>query len=75
VNSHCAIAGVTSDEPIDGLGDGDTAPDWEVTGDLTLQLRAERSAQLDGRAYTVQIQCVDPAGNISRSSVQVFVPR
>jgi PKD domain/Beta-propeller repeat len=74
VNSHCAIAGVTSDEPIDGLGDGDTAPDWEVTGDLTLKLRAERSAQLDGRAYTVQIQCVAPAGNISRSSVQVFVP-
>jgi hypothetical protein len=75
VNSHCAIAGVTSDEPIEGLGDGDTAPDWEVTGDLTLKLRAERSAQLDGRTYTVQIQCVDPSGNVSRSSVQVLVPR
>lgn len=75
VNSHCAIAGVTSDEPIDGLGDGDTAPDWAVTGDHTLNLRAERSAQLDGRVYTIQIQCLDPSGNIARSSVQVFVPR
>ncbi|HET7216803.1 MAG TPA: PKD domain-containing protein, partial [Vicinamibacterales bacterium] len=75
VNSHCSIAGVTSDEPIDGLGDGDTAPDWEVTGDLTLNLRAERGAQLDGRVYTIQIACTDPSGNTARSSVQVYVPR
>lgn len=75
VNSHCAIADVRSDEPIDGQGDGDTAPDWEVTGDLSLNLRAERSAQLDGRVYTIQIQCIDPSGNTARSSVQVFVPR
>ena len=75
VGSRCAIVAITSDEPIDGQGDGDTAPDWEVTGDLTLKLRAERSAQLDGRVYTIQIQCVDPSGNTARSSVQVFVPR
>jgi hypothetical protein len=30
----CRIASVASNEPIDGLGDGDTAPDWEITGDL-----------------------------------------
>jgi hypothetical protein len=75
VNSYCTIVGVTSDEPIDGLGDGDTAPDWELTGDLSLNLRAERSAQLDGRVYTIQIECADPSGNTARSSVQVFVPR
>lgn len=74
-NSRCTIAGITSDEPTQGLGDGDTAPDWEVTGDLTVRLRAERSGQLDGRVYTVRVQCVDAAGNISRSSVQVAVPR
>ncbi|MBO0861640.1 MAG: hypothetical protein J2P21_24770 [Chloracidobacterium sp.] len=31
-----------SNGPVMGDGDGDTAPDWEITGALTLNLRAER---------------------------------
>ena len=42
-------ASVTSNEPEDGLGDGDSAPDWaepvidQETGIITLQLCAERA--------------------------------
>jgi hypothetical protein len=45
----CKIIGVQSNEPIDGLGDGDTSPDWEITGDLALYLRAERSGKGNGK--------------------------
>ena len=47
-NPHCEIVSVTSNEPIDGLGDGDTAPDWIITGALTLELRAERAGTGSG---------------------------
>src|SRR6185295_10831240 len=34
---------VTSNEPVNGLGDGDTAPDWEIVDANHVRLRAERS--------------------------------
>ena len=67
------IVSVTSNEPADGLGDGHTAPDWNVTGDLTLELRAERSGKGAGRVYTVTVESVDRAGNVGRGTVQVSV--
>ena len=36
----CWIIDVSSNELVDGLGDGDKAPDWEITGDRTVDLRA-----------------------------------
>jgi len=60
--------------PINGLGDGDTSPDWVVTGDLTVNLRSERSGQGDGRTYTISVSCQDNAGNISTGDVYVEVP-
>lgn len=39
----CRIIDVTANEPINGTGDGNTEPDWEITGDLTVNLRARRS--------------------------------
>jgi hypothetical protein len=48
---RCQIESVESNEPPDGLGDGDQAPDWELTGDLEVHLRAERSGGEAG-AYT-----------------------
>jgi hypothetical protein len=75
VRTTCRIESVASNEPVDGLGDGDTSPDWEITGDLTLNLRAERSGQGDGRVYTITVACVDSSGNRSTSMVLVSVPR
>ena len=59
---------------MEGEGDGNTSPDWEITGDLTLDLRAERSGQGDGRVYTITIECTDASGNPSAKDVTVIVP-
>jgi hypothetical protein len=69
------IIGVESNEPVDGLGDGDTSPDWEITGDLTLNLRAERSGKGTGRIYTITVECGDAVGNTTTASVTVVVPK
>lgn len=61
----CKITAVSSNEPVNGTGDGDTAPDWQITGDLTVNLRAERSGSGSGRVYSITIQCADAAGNSS----------
>lgn len=70
------IIRVTSNEPVNGLGDGDTAPDWVITGDHTLQLRAERSGKGTGRVYTITVQAKDTSGNLSETkTVTVKVPK
>ena len=74
-NVSCRITSVTSNEPVRGTGDGDTAPDWEITGDLTLLLRAERSGKGTGRIYTITVACTDASGNTAISTVTVTVPR
>jgi hypothetical protein len=66
------IVSVSSSQPIDGTGDGDTAPDWVITGPLTLQLRSERSSGIM-RVYTITVAATDAAGNTSQRSVTVTV--
>jgi hypothetical protein len=73
-NPHTRIIGVTSNEPINGPGDGNTAPDYEITGDLTLTLRAERSGSGNGRIYTITVESRDASGNASTATVDVTVP-
>jgi hypothetical protein len=68
------IVSVTSNEPANGLNDGNTAPDYQITGDLALNLRAERSDTGSGRTYTVGVACADPSGNSSTNTVAVKVP-
>jgi hypothetical protein len=65
---------VSSNEPINGLGDGDTAPDWIITDDHNLLLRAERSGKGKGRVYTINILSTDASGNTSSKLVTVAVP-
>jgi hypothetical protein len=69
------IIGITSNEAENGLGDGDTAPDWEVVGPLTVNLRAERSGAGEDRIYTILVECKDAVGNVKTGSVQVAVPK
>lgn len=74
------VASVYSNEPVDGLGDGDIAPDWttpiinEETGTISLKLRAERSGSGSGRTYTISITARDQSGNSSTADVKIFVP-
>ncbi len=62
----------SSNQPINGTGDGDTAPDWEVTGSLTLNLRAARAGNEDSK-YTILFEAADFRGNVDRKSVEVQV--
>ncbi len=72
---------VTSNEPENGLGDGDVAPDWttpvinQQTGIINLSLRAERSGNGNGRQYTVTITATDNSGNVSSTSIPIVVPK
>lgn len=72
-SSTCRIVDVASNESTNGVGDGATEHDWEVTGPLTVRLRAERGQS--GRIYTITVECVDAAGNRSRKQAFVTVPR
>lgn len=69
------IVSVTSSEPVNGTGDGDTAPDWNITGPLTVELRAERAGMGPGRTYTLTVECADASGNAATGTVSVFVPK
>jgi hypothetical protein len=71
--ASCRIVSITSSEPANGMGDGDTAPDWEITGNLTARLRAERSGGGEARTYTIVTECTNTAGTARRASI-VTVP-
>lgn len=68
------ITSVTSNEPVNGIGDGNTTPDWLITGNLTLKLRAERAGGGSGRVYTVTVETVDHAGHKVTNTTEVKVP-
>lgn len=69
------IVSVTSNEPDNGLGDGDTAGDIVLTGPLSVQLRAERAGKGNGRVYTIVVEVADASGNVATRSTSVIVPR
>jgi hypothetical protein len=72
------LISVTSNEPDNGLGDGDTINDIQGadigTADQSIQLRAERSGNGTGRVYTITYEAVDFAGNSVTASTTVTVP-
>ncbi|HMQ14923.1 MAG TPA: DUF5011 domain-containing protein [Phycisphaerae bacterium] len=67
------ILSVTQDEPINGTGDGDTAPDAVIQGGTVL-LRAERAGGGNGRVYRITFQATDGQGGTCTGSVTVRVP-
>jgi hypothetical protein len=69
------ITRITSDEVVDGCGDGNTLDDIVIGANCrTAQLRVERSGCGNGRVYTVFLHVTDLAGNRTETSVHVLVP-
>ncbi len=68
------ILKVTSNEPASGPGYGDLYPDVQITGALTVRLRAESSPLGSGRVYTIYVETKDPFGNSRTDMVEVRVP-
>ncbi|HEX3282829.1 MAG TPA: choice-of-anchor Q domain-containing protein, partial [Pyrinomonadaceae bacterium] len=75
--SSVRISSVTSDEPDDanGAGDGNTTNDIVIAGDCkSVQLRAERMGNGNGRVYTITLKVTDAAGNVATATAKVTVP-
>jgi hypothetical protein len=75
--SHVRIDYVTSDEAdnANGKGDGNTTDDIVIAGDCSsVDLRAERDGNGDGRVYEVHLTVTDSYGNTGTAVYQVCVP-
>jgi len=72
------LTSVTSNEPENSQGDGNTAPDImgidPGTEDFAFQVRAERSGTGTGRIYTATYSATDLSGNVSEGTAEVKVP-
>ncbi|HEX6131263.1 MAG TPA: multicopper oxidase domain-containing protein, partial [Actinomycetota bacterium] len=70
------VTGVTQDEPVNGKGDGNTAPDAALVPAHSerVELRAERSGKGDGRVYTIGFGGDDGRGGTCTATKTVSVP-
>ncbi|MBZ5638741.1 MAG: PKD domain-containing protein [Acidobacteriia bacterium] len=72
------LESVTSNEPDNGLGDGDTAGDVQGvlagTPDVDFAVRAERAGGGSGRVYTVVYRVTDAVGLATIATASVTVP-
>jgi CSLREA domain-containing protein len=71
------IEQVTSDEPENAAGDsdGNTNSDILISPDCkSVQLRAERDGNSNGRVYVIQLRVRDASGNTTRATRKVSVP-
>jgi len=77
-NPTFVLTSITSNEPDEGLGDGDHPFDIQGasfgSADTEFQLRAERSGIGEGRIYSITYTASDYAGNTSDALVTVRVP-
>jgi hypothetical protein len=64
---------ITSNEPDNGKGDGNTVNDVVILDDCTFEFRAERSGNGVGRVYTITYQATDASGNSAQASATVTV--
>lgn len=74
--SSVYIAKVTSDEPENTAGDGNTLNDILIAGNCkSVQLRSERIGSGNGRVYTITFKVTDSSGNSSTATAKVTVPK
>ena len=65
---------VSSSQPVNGTGDGNTSVDWTVKSPTSVDLRAERSGNdKDGRIYTLTVTATDGAGGVGTGAGTVTV--
>lgn len=70
------IAKVTSDEPENTAGDGNTLNDILIAANCkSVQLRSERIGGGNGRVYTITFKVTDSSGNSSTATAKVTVPK
>lgn len=70
------ITSVTSDEPNNSGGDGNTTNDIVIAPDCkSVQLRSERMGSGNGRVYTIAFKVGDALGNTSTATATVTVPK
>lgn len=73
--SSVTIVSVYSDEPDDATADGSTINDIAIAADCkSVQLRAERKGNGNGRVYVVTLKVTDTGGNVSTVTATVSVP-
>jgi hypothetical protein len=73
--SSVKIVSVSSDEPDDSTADGMTLNDIVIGGDCkSVQVRAERKGDSNGRVYIVTLKVTDTAGNTTTTTARVSVP-
>ena len=73
--ADAVITQVTSDEPVNAPGSGNTQNDIVIASDCrSAQLRIERQGGGNGRVYDIALHVQDPAGNRTATTVQVMVP-
>ena len=76
-NPTVRLLSITSNEPDNGLGDGNTTADIQGatfgTDDRTFLLRAERSGTGNDRIYTVTYEARDASGNATVRTATVTV--
>ena len=65
------VTSIKQDEPVNGLGDGDTSPDGIAQ---PLQVRSERSGTANERVYHIGFIASDEAGSTCTRTVTVCVP-
>ena len=72
-SASCVLT-VSSNEAVNGAGDGNTSPDWQVLDANHVRLRAERAGGGSGRIYTITATCSDEHGNQTVRTATVVVP-
>ncbi len=68
------LVSVTSDEPDNGKGDGNTVNDIQIINRRHIQLRSERAGGGDGRVYRLAFRARDCVGNPTNVIKHVRVP-